>query len=537
VLAAAGFLLTGLAWALASPAGSSPDESFHGTSIWCPDPSTTSACYVGPSESFRPAVTAPAVFPGARCYAMQPENSGQCTYAYLQQGDGVTAEINVRDYPPFFYRFLHLFTSPDTNRAVLVMRVINLLIAGGLFALLGWWLPRRSSRRLAVYAVLGTSLPLLPFIVPSLNPSSWAIVGCAVFWLALHGLYTSPPQEPGWRRWALGGLATVGGLLALAARTDCGLYLIALGAVFAWIYRRRWWRRWALLVPTVVCAAGGVMTLLHSSQTETVGGWMDLLVRDATTTWNNVIDIPLVFAGFFGSDWMGSLGWWDAPMPTGVWFASLAVVAGLVALGLRRFTWSRTLALAALFALMCLLIMVPMQKLGYPRNANIQPRYIYPLYMASVGVALLGRRDRGTAPLNRLQTVIVYVMLVAAHCVALHQALRRWITGTDVNGFDLNTGIEWWRAQGPSPMAVWALGSCGFALVALLFFAVLGRPGAPAAARRKAPLAAGVLAGPAAPSGIGRRAEGLEDGQLFGQPLEPLLHGGQLHRQVDGHAQ
>ena len=43
VIAAA---VAGLAWAISSPIGSSPDEDYHLASIWCPPPVESSGCRV-----------------------------------------------------------------------------------------------------------------------------------------------------------------------------------------------------------------------------------------------------------------------------------------------------------------------------------------------------------------------------------------------------------------------------------------------------------------------------------------------------------
>jgi hypothetical protein len=46
--------------------------------------------------------------------------------------------------------------------------------------------------------------------------------------------------------------------------------------------------------------------------------------------------------------------------------------------------------------------------------------------------------------------------------------MRRFITGIDVMGWNLNEGIEWWWQGFISPMAVLIIGSLSFALLALV---------------------------------------------------------------------
>jgi len=104
---------------------------------------------------------------------------------------------------------------------------------------------------------------------------------------------------------------------------------------------------------------------------------------------------------------------------------------------------------------------------------NVQPRYLAPLILMLAAV-LLRRPGGGARALSSAQTWTVYVFLVVAHCAALHELIRRYVTGTDGPIVNLNAAIEWWRPWLPSPMAVWMLGSIGFAAMALVLFAQRG---------------------------------------------------------------
>jgi hypothetical protein len=46
--------------------------------------------------------------------------------------------------------------------------------------------------------------------------------------------------------------------------------------------------------------------------------------------------------------------------------------------------------------------------------------------------------------------------------------MRRYITGIDVIGWNLNKNAEWWWTVGPSPMTIWMLGTIAFGLTATL---------------------------------------------------------------------
>jgi hypothetical protein len=41
--------------------------------------------------------------------------------------------------------------------------------------------------------------------------------------------------------------------------------------------------------------------------------------------------------------------------------------------------------------------------------------------------------------------------------------LRRYLTGVDGAGWNLDSGVEWWWTMAITPMAVWTIGSLAFA--------------------------------------------------------------------------
>jgi hypothetical protein len=90
---------------------------------------------------------------------------------------------------------------------------------------------------------------------------------------------------------------------------------------------------------------------------------------------------------------------------------------------------------------------------------TVQPRYLYPLFAA----ALLLVAARSFASLPRTTVVFAGIMLVGAHSVALRTNIRRYTSGLDVRSWRLDEGLEWWWASGPSPTAMWIIGSIAFA--------------------------------------------------------------------------
>ncbi len=116
----------------------------------------------------------------------------------------------------------------------------------------------------------------------------------------------------------------------------------------------------------------------------------------------------------------------------------------------------------------------------------VQPRYLLPLFIIFVCVALFGfAKDH--LGVNRLQASVVFAAVGFANSLAMRNNMRRYTTGIDEGGFNLNANIEWWWNIPFSPMLVWFAGSAAFALMLVGLWLWLypkgERPGAPAAER------------------------------------------------------
>ena len=93
-------------------------------------------------------------------------------------------------------------------------------------------------------------------------------------------------------------------------------------------------------------------------------------------------------------------------------------------------------------------------------------RYIYVVYLTILVQIAASAKIVTTKSLNyevSLNRIIVFSTALA-HALALHQTLRRYLTGTNTTRFDLNFGAEWWWSRGLSPMSVWLIGSISFTL-------------------------------------------------------------------------
>jgi hypothetical protein len=476
-LAPALALLAFGAWAFASPVGAGPDDDYHLVSIWCAG-GGSEQCVEGDTAATRN--VSPAL-DDVTCYAQDSERSAACqedAYRSWDRGDLVeTKRGNFQgEYPAVYYTTMHLFAGDDLQVSALTMRLVNATLFVGLATALAALLAG-ARRRTLLLGWLVTLVPLGIFLIPSNNPSGWAVTGVGTAFLALLGWFDSE----GRRRWALGALYLVGILMAGGARGDAAVYAIG-ATVTASVITSERTRAWGL--KALLPAAGLVLALvlLTTSAQAGVGatgfsgapamplpgadvGEQAVALGGFSLAAYNLLMLPFLWTGVWGT-W--ALGWIDTMMPAVVpWAATSAFVVTAFA-GLGRLDWRKAIATTGVLFVLVALPVYVLTVGGNRVGEQLQPRYLLPLIVLFALVLLADRA--GSAPrLTRIQLVAILGALVIANTVALQVNIRRYVTGADVQGPDLAEGAEWWWAGMPSPNVVWIVGTLAFvALVTVI---------------------------------------------------------------------
>ena len=483
-------MLVGLgAWAVSSPVGSSPDEDFHLASIWCGNGERDGLCAQGSTAETR---MVPDNIEDAICFAHEPDRSGACQGKNFLDGDfGLVESDRVNGdglYPSGYYFWTGLLAGDNMVTSVLAMRLLQALLFTALSVGLWLLLPKRN--RLAyVGAIAATFVPLGVFLIPSINPSGWAIASAALLLPSLVGYLT----ERGWRGWALGGYAVLAAALGLAARGDSAAYtVIAVLAALVLTFElsRGYWLRALLPIALVVFSA---VAFLGANQTSSaLGGGM--AIQDAkpisrgALLFNNTIDLPELLLGIIGHNFKHSpytgLGWLDTPLPGLVWGPTTIVLGGVLLAALGRMDLRRAIALGGVLLTTIAVPMLLLLQNSVGVGWQVQPRYIMPLLVMLVATALMptGRGvaaldparaeeqdldrdpDPASGPLFRApQLWIGAALLAVANSAALLTNLRRYVSPGD---FRLVGDGDWWWRVGPQPIVVWVIGS--LAMAALL---------------------------------------------------------------------
>ena len=459
------------AWAMSSPSGSEPDSDFHLASIWCTTAEPGSPCDL---EERRNRKMVPTALIEARCFSQDQDASAACQ-PLMTTADGsetMTNRLNIveskANYPSGFFLTYNTFAGSNVDTSVFTMRLIGATLFVGLNVLLWWFLPQRLKNPLA-WAWMGTLVPLGMFIIPSTNPSSWSIIGVGSAWLALLGYL----EDRGWRKWLLGGMFLVFVLLAVASRTDATLFAVATAGLALFVtdapFRELVKRLWIPAVGAVL-AAGWLFFQRGALGVLTAGIAEDGEPFDWQLLWHNFIEVPGLWMGAFGIWPWGSLGWLDTPMPQLVAFLSFGVFIALLGVGITGSTWRVRAVTFVILAMMWVYPLFILQQAGFLVGAGFQSRYGLPLLVVLLGVAVL-RPDGHLGLIQKTsQRMWMAGALSIANSIALHHNLRRYVTGLDERGFNLELGREWWwfglRESWMGPMSVWVVGSLAFFAVA-----------------------------------------------------------------------
>ena len=473
-------LLSLLAWGMSSPVSSSPDDNYHLASIWCGLGDRADLCE--PSLGDTEVKLVPKAAYEATCFAYNAGQSAAClSPLYGESGKELvpTKDTNASGgYPPVFYAVMSVFATTDVWASTAMMRAFNSLLFVGFVGLLWFALPLRR-RGTLVWSFTVSVVPLGLFIIPSTNPSSWALLSAGTLWLALLGW----TETTGRRRFLLGALALLATVIGAGARTDSAIFAVMsvfLVGILAFRFTKITLLHLIFPVALIVIATmfffSGSQSLVASSgitNTTEVASESTL-----TLTIANILMAPSLWLGVFGS-W--GLGWLDTVTPAIVSVAAFGTFAAVLFLGLaqglvtRTFAWRKAIAVFLVFAALWTLPVYVLVKTGAYVGAYVQPRYILPLIILLAGILLV--RETGNGPIfSALQSLTVVGALSFANSIALFWNIRRYVTGTDVTGWNLNTEAEWWWSTLPGPMVVWLVGSVAFAaLLVLLSPSLLSR--------------------------------------------------------------
>ena len=461
-------------WALSSPIGSSPDDDYHLPSIWCGQGFRDGICEPDPNPEL---IQVPyTTFSNSVCFQYQDEQSGACPYD--ETLTGYPRVNNLKDYyPPVFYWTMSWFVGEDIALSTITMRIANSILAVMGLTLLVLSLPHHL-RRVPIIGILISSVPLGFFIIASTNPSGWSFFSLMIFFSALIGFFVA--KELSQKR-VLGTLALASMILASGSRSDSPVFaVIAIAMALLLNFSKAYLSRTNIIFSGMLLFFAIASYYSQSTGSSITSGALALPSEDATTPnfFVNLASLPNLWIGIFGTS---GLGWLDTEMPAIVWAVTLCVYAGLIFLSMRWFSTKQSLAVATIFVALIVIPMYVLTANGLSVGEQVQPRYLLPL-LGFLGATAMFRTSWETGlQLTRGQAWTIGAGLFVANTISLHLNARRYITGMDELGVDLNKNIEWWWSNFPlSPNLVTWSASIAFAIFLVAIWKLrepLGLPG------------------------------------------------------------
>ena len=475
-------VVASLAWVIASPVGSSPDEDFHVGSMWCPPPVDVTGCQISTKDGEK-AVMVPQSLAKeyVTCYAFDHDDSALCTLNASDEELAPTLRWDDGNYPWGYYQFAHLFVQRSTSHAVLTLRTVNTLLAIGLIGAIIALADSGLKRAISV-AVTVAWLPMGFYFVAGMNPSSWAMTGTFAFATGL----LAATRSVGARRMGLIACAAAGAVLACTSRGDSAffLFVITVALAFAVPLSRR-------VIPeaTLACIASvvGIWVMARTNVAASHLGSSNEMAGYSLShiLWLNVLSLPTYLRGFVGHG-LGP-GWNDVSYRGTVSVGASVVVLAVLCWSLRQLTWRKALSAITVFgAITGVPVVIGLR--GHFNNVHVyQPRYMLPLFAVFLLMLLApsparandeGRRVGSeafrlpTSIAGRVATGLVAALWALTNARALYLVIERYAFGRTQHGYpidlatrNLSAGNEWWWPTAPiGPMATWILGSLAGAI-------------------------------------------------------------------------
>ena len=459
------------AWAFASPIGAPPDGDFHMASIWCAQGDRLGMCKVEKvKDSNQVELLTPSTFSryqnpyGHFCYVGNSGASAGCTN--IVDETSVTELIaSGRIFPVDqisspFYDFNSRLSSRNIETSAFKIRFANVLFFVGIASLLLTMFKKyRVATSLAFLVGLG---PWGSFLISSIHPSAWTITLLPLF---LVCLFAVTREKSIVLRIFAGFAAFLIWFISQDIRSDARYFLvIAMFTAIVWgvkirheINSRPMWLK--------VSGVGALFIIyvqfLHPLVRNVIGAFgvsqLDKVFNLTTTK------VPLTIMDLFGGNY--GLGSSDTPL------SDLVVFCGVASLFLVIYTTAQRVSKRnwlIVFLMSILLILLPLR--AELDGIGTGGRYILPLYLMCLITYLASVETSFSRPLVTSRTIsrILVFTLTLGNSIALHQTMRRYITGVDVIGWNLNKNAEWWWTIGPSPMTIWMLGTIAFGVTATL---------------------------------------------------------------------
>jgi len=356
-----------------------------------------------------------------------------------------------------FYPIMRIFASDNPTKSVLLMRLVQSLLASGIFGLLIYFGNRKM--RMAVVASWAlTSVPIVISTLPQTTPRSWAYLSGMSSWAFLTlALERRSNLQKSRTLWLLFGFSC---FLAIASRWDATLFVAFTSVLVITIHllkNKVLNPRMLLLLfgasALVMVIARSIFSRLAAYTTFDFGS-----VFSSGKSIFQVIHIPENVADGFG---------------LGVRLVDLGPdLIGLIGLVLFTFVLTRTLTNAnayQVFAVVSILLFIflAMFQITLRWTEQIGPSgvYVVQLLAALLGLAIALSVDEQEFLDRTSNQTLIISLLTVSHALALHARMEWAVRPNDeLNDTYSNLSLDggWWWNVAVGPNIIYILGALAF---------------------------------------------------------------------------
>lgn len=460
-------------WSISSPVGSSADDDFHLTSVFCfkeskqclrtdkPDEVLVERiigefppCYVGFSEDFD------------RNYS---KNSGKCLTESPNDFLKTNRFNQYKQYPNIYYSFVSNFINTNTIFSVYFLRFINIVIASLVIFLLLIVSPTHIN--LPFSRLLSTALfPVGIYFIASNNPSSWMITGLITNWAFLGSLIWN--IKTGQSKLLIIGSSfgyIISGFLASVSRFDSIYYLLTLNlcSLILFVERKLVSKYFVKLLPliSIIFLLSASMFFQNSGADRVLSNLKignisyipaDISNDQPNSIINTLIELPSYILSIFGGQrpywtpYSGDLpwefaygvGWLEFSFPSIVAILLIFSMTLLLANSVEVYTRKNLLILVSLIFSIVIFIVGWRLIKNYAPYYYFQPRYLAGFIIASFGLLLTTIKIK---PLSPIQTSLIFLSSAVASVISWMSISTRYSLGPN-HSLTNFWGNESWNA-------------------------------------------------------------------------------------------
>lgn len=467
-------LIAALAWSLASPLGSAPDEPAHliraasaarGQFLGQP--------YRHASQAMKSTtiVEVPQVFArlanDVGCFQFKPTVTARCQGSLAGSDKDVPVYTYVGRYPPLYYALVGLPTLVIVSPAgMYLIRVASGALSAALLAL-----AIVSLRRCRGAPLLGAGLalavtPMALYLASVVNPSGLEISSAISAWAAAMAIASSAPEKLRGSAVAALGASAVVLILTRALSPLWALFiavaLVALCPSVRGLLRRRSVQGWL-----AACVAAGLAALAWDLVANPFLTEPGVPVPAGTST-SEVFMLSLQRLDLLVTSTIGRFGWLDTPSPYAVMVTWLAALGAVVFAGTSLARRRGAMVVAGNIVAWVVVPLVLIASQARQDGILGQGRDFMPLAVGIpiVAATVAGERFAGRRTTLRLATFII-VALAVCQVVDFYGTLRRYTVGIDgsLNAFASPPDV--WRPPVPALLLfiIFAVAMAAYAFV------------------------------------------------------------------------